>query len=435
MPPPHTLPHPATTAPAGAVLITGASTGIGAAAAVALAECGYFVFAGVRAPAREVPLVAACGGPARAAALRLDVADPASIAAATLTIATALESAGGPSPAAPPRRLAALVNNAGVSFPGPLLAQPPGELDATLAVNLVGALAVTRAVGPLLGIADAAGVPGLGPAWRRAPGSAASKGTRLPAPALAPLPPLAPPTHGRGRPVIINVSSVAGKVAGPYMGAYAASKHGLEGASDALRREVAPFGVEVVVLGERERERERDREREREREKMWGGRLPGTLVSREHKHFLHTLSSLSSLSHAHRTGRHCHRHLGESRRPGRGPVLTNRLGGLSGHVHAPDGAGGPGGLPRAGCGDGDRGRHPAGGAGAGRWWRRWRGARALLPPVVGVGARDPPAAPGRAHPTQVGGVDGSPPAAGPGDGLGGQRPVWAERVRGEEVVG
>jgi hypothetical protein len=35
----------------------------------------------------------------------------------------------------------------------------------------------------------------------------------------------------------------------------------------------------------------------------------------------------------------------------------------------------------------------------------------------------------------VGGVDGSPPAAGPGDGLGGQRPVWAERVRGEEVVG
>jgi NAD(P)-dependent dehydrogenase (short-subunit alcohol dehydrogenase family) len=259
MPPPHTLPHPATTAPAGAVLITGASTGIGAAAAVALAECGYFVFAGVRAPAREVPLVAACGGPARAAALRLDVADPASIAAATLTIATALESAGGPSPAAPPRRLAALVNNAGVSFPGPLLAQPPGELDATLAVNLVGALAVTRAVGPLLGIADAAGVPGLGPAWRRAPGSAASKGTRLPAPALAPLPPLAPPTHGRGRPVIINVSSVAGKVAGPYMGAYAASKHGLEGASDALRREVAPFGVEVVVLGERERERERER--------------------------------------------------------------------------------------------------------------------------------------------------------------------------------
>ena len=365
--PSHPVPHPATTAPAGAALITGASTGIGAAAAAALAGAGYFVWAGVRSPAAGEAVVAACGGPGRAAALRLDVADPASIVAATLTIAAALESTaggdGGDKP--PPRRLAALVNNAGVSMPGPLLSQPAPDLEATLAINLGGALAVTRAVGPLLGIADAVGVPGLGPAWRRgAKAGAAGEG----APALPPLPPLAPPAAGRGRPLILNISSVAGRVAAPFMGAYAASKHGLEGASDALRREVAPFGVEVVVLGGDKGYGEK------------GGGGGGGGGSFFWPPFLHAhtpnraLSSFFSLTQTNtpsiphtrthiRAGSGRDVHLGQSGRAGHASLRGDCLGPPLGHLPAPDGRGGAGWIHRGG--GGGRHRLPGGAGGAG----------------------------------------------------------------------
>ena len=48
---------------------------------------------------------------------------------------------------------------------------------------------------------------------------------------------------------VINISSVGGKYGAPFMGAYSASKHGVEGMSDSLRRELLPYGIDVVVVG------------------------------------------------------------------------------------------------------------------------------------------------------------------------------------------
>lgn len=100
-------------------------------------------------------------------------------------------------------RLDALVNNAGYAMGGPWEELTPGELRRQLDVNLVGAMAVT---GVCL------------PALRAAQG------------------------------VVVNVSSVSGQAGDPLMGPYNASKFGLEGASEALRAEVRPFGVRVVLV-------------------------------------------------------------------------------------------------------------------------------------------------------------------------------------------
>ncbi len=121
--------------------------------------------------------------------IRLDVTDSGSIEALRARFAD------GP--------LAGVVNNAGVAVAGPLEFIPIEDLRRQLDVNLVGQMAVTQAVLPAL---------------RRA----------------------------RGR--IVNVSSIGGRLALPMVGPYAASKFGLEGLSDALRREVARFGIEVVLI-------------------------------------------------------------------------------------------------------------------------------------------------------------------------------------------
>lgn len=123
----------------------------------------------------------------------LDVTDQASIAAARASVEVALDGA----------PMAALVNNAGIPAAGPLELLPLDELRRVLEVNLVGVVAVTQAFLPLLKAA-------------------------------------------RGR--IVNVSSVAGRVALPFMGPYAASKFALEAVSDSLRRELLPFGVAVIVI-------------------------------------------------------------------------------------------------------------------------------------------------------------------------------------------
>lgn len=105
--------------------------------------------------------------------------------------------------------LAGLVNNASVSLVGPLLHQPVDDFRRQLEVNLIAPLRVTQAFAPLLGIDQE--------------------------------------RHGRaGR--IVNISSVGGKIAFPFLGAYAASKHGLEGLSEALRRELLIYGIDVITI-------------------------------------------------------------------------------------------------------------------------------------------------------------------------------------------
>jgi NAD(P)-dependent dehydrogenase (short-subunit alcohol dehydrogenase family) len=178
----------------GTVVVTGASSGIGAATVEHLARLGFDVWAGVRKQEDTKRLRGE-----RVKPLLLDVTDSGSIAAAR-------EELGG----AP---LAGLVNNAGIAVSGPLEHLPIESVRHQLEVNLIGQLAVTQAFLPALRAA-------------------------------------------RGR--IVNVSSIGGRMALPLAGAYAASKFGLEGASDSLRRElqgavdvilVEPGGVKTPIWG------------------------------------------------------------------------------------------------------------------------------------------------------------------------------------------
>ena len=170
-----------------AVVVTGASTGIGAACVSLLVENAYLVFASVRKDSDAAALVARHG--ASVAPLLFDVTDAESIAAAARDVEARLDGA----------TLAGLVNNAGVAVPGPLLHLPIDDFRRQIEINLVAQLQVIQAFAPLLGA---------GAQRRGAPGR------------------------------IVNMSSVAGRFAAPFLGAYAASKFGLEGMSDALRREL-----------------------------------------------------------------------------------------------------------------------------------------------------------------------------------------------------
>jgi NAD(P)-dependent dehydrogenase (short-subunit alcohol dehydrogenase family) len=171
----------------GPVVITGASSGIGRAAAGHLSDLGFDVFAGVRSDEDAERLRAAGLRP-----LRIDVTDAGSIATAREEVEAA---AGG--------ALAGLVNNAGVAVTAPVEVMPVEALRRQLEINVVGQAAVTQALLPLL-------------------------------------------RAGRGR--IVNVSSIGGRVALPLMGAYAASKFALEALSDSLRRELRGQGMRVVVI-------------------------------------------------------------------------------------------------------------------------------------------------------------------------------------------
>ncbi|MFM8411089.1 MAG: SDR family oxidoreductase [Alphaproteobacteria bacterium] len=169
------------------VLVTGCSTGIGRALAREMRARGMRVFASARRPESITDLVGE-----GIECLRLDVNDPCSIREA---VATVLERAG---------RIDAVVNNAGMNLIGPLAELPLDNLRAILETNVVGLVAVTQAVVPSMA------------------------------------------ARGRGR--IVNVGSVVGILPTPYAGAYCASKSAVHILSDVLRMEVAPFGIDVVVV-------------------------------------------------------------------------------------------------------------------------------------------------------------------------------------------
>lgn len=172
----------------GWVLVTGASTGIGEATTARLAGPDFRVLAGVRKQADAERIASDSITP-----VILDVTDAGSIAAARETVEQETGPAG----------LAGLVNNAGIAVSAPIEFVPIEELRAQLEVNLVGQVAVTQAMLPLVRAAQ-------------------------------------------GR--IVNVSSIGGVIAMPLAGPYAASKFGLEAVSDSLRREVRDQGIAVVVV-------------------------------------------------------------------------------------------------------------------------------------------------------------------------------------------
>ncbi len=183
------------------VVVTGASTGIGEACAEALAQRGFFVFGSVRREEDAARLRQRLGEDFTP--LFFDVTDAGAVQRAALEVEARIGD----------RALAGLVNNAGAALPGPLLHQPIDEFRRQMEINLIGQLQTIQAFAPLLGA------------------GALQSGARL-----------GPP----GR--IVNMSSVAGSFASPYIGAYAASKHALEGLSNALRRELMIFGVDVIVI-------------------------------------------------------------------------------------------------------------------------------------------------------------------------------------------
>lgn len=175
----------------GAVVITGASTGIGRATARYLAARGVRVFAGVRRPQDAEALRGEGGG--GVTPVQLDVTDRQSIARAASEVEAALDGEG----------LLGLVNNAGIGIGAPLEFIDLDELRRQLEVNVIGPVAVTQAF-------------------------------------------LAQIRTRRGR--IVNVGSIGGRIAQPIMGPYNASKYALEALSDSLRMELGAWGIHVSLV-------------------------------------------------------------------------------------------------------------------------------------------------------------------------------------------
>lgn len=171
-----------------AVVVTGTSTGIGAAAALTLAQMGAIVFAGVRNDADAERLT---NEHANLRPVRLDVTDSVSIAEAAQTVRAAGV------------RIVGLVNNAGIVVAGPLEHVLESELRMQLEVNVLGQIAVTQAFLPQL-------------------------------------------RQDRGR--IVFVGSISGRVAMPFLGPYSASKFALRALVDALRFELEPDGIAVALI-------------------------------------------------------------------------------------------------------------------------------------------------------------------------------------------
>jgi NAD(P)-dependent dehydrogenase (short-subunit alcohol dehydrogenase family) len=175
----------------GAVLVTGASTGIGRATALTLSRAGFHVFAGVRRPTDATALLTLAEG--ELTPVLVDVTDQASIDAAVKQVADAVGDQG----------LAGLVNNAGIAATWPMEAVPLDDLRWQYEVNVFGQVAVTQAFLPLL---------------RRG--------------------------HGR----LINIGSIGDRITMPFGAPLTSSKWAFASITEALRVELRPWGIDVVLI-------------------------------------------------------------------------------------------------------------------------------------------------------------------------------------------
>jgi len=180
------------------VLITGASTGIGYGAAKELIRRGYTVFGSVRKIEDADRVKSELG--AGFLPLLFDVTDAAAVDRAVAEVISQCKGQG----------LGGLINNAGISVIGPIELLSEEEIAYNFEVNVFGLLRVTKAFLPLLGARE-----------------------------------IHPSSPGR----ILNITSVAGKLAGPYMAPYAGAKHALEGISHAMRLEFMRYGITVIIIG------------------------------------------------------------------------------------------------------------------------------------------------------------------------------------------
>ena len=174
-----------------AVVVTGASTGIGRATALHLDSLGLRVFAGVRREQDGRDLQREASD--RLTPLQLDVTDEGNVAEAARVVGDAVRDS----------RLAGIVNNAGIAVAGPVEFVPLTEWRRQLEINVLGVVSMVQAFTPLLR-----------------------------------------ESHGR----IVSVSSLGGRLSQPLAAPYCASKHALEAISDALRLELLPWGIRVALI-------------------------------------------------------------------------------------------------------------------------------------------------------------------------------------------
>lgn len=173
------------------VVISGASSGIGRACALYMDTRGWRTFAGVRKKSDAASLGAVASD--RLTPIILDVSDPRSVRKAQTVVSRAVGARG----------LSGLVNNAGIAYGGPVEFLDVKKVRQTFDVNFFGVIAMTQAFMPLLRLR-------------------------------------------RGR--IVNMSSISGWVASPFLSPYSCSKFALEALSDALRVELHPWGIPVAVI-------------------------------------------------------------------------------------------------------------------------------------------------------------------------------------------
>ncbi|AFT71058.1 Short-chain dehydrogenase/reductase SDR [Alloalcanivorax dieselolei B5] len=180
------------------VVVTGVSSGIGRGTLNVLIERGWHVFGSVRKIEDIRSLKDQYGD--SFTPLLMDIQDESAVLSAAELVREALGD----------RNLDGLVNNAGGSFSDPLLLQSVADFRKQIDINLVGMFAVIRAFAPLLGASS---------------------------------------SHSDAKGRIVNLSSVGGTFGPPFLGAYSAAKHGVEGLSESLRRELMLVGIDVIVIG------------------------------------------------------------------------------------------------------------------------------------------------------------------------------------------